>query len=311
MLQICGHRIGDAWYYTEGDIAHAFFLSMPLDRTTGWDIGHAVSANLVEWENCGLALQPGTPGTWDDKSLATGSVIRRGGTYWMAYTGHKWEDFFVQRVGLAFSDDLDTWEKLPENPTSQPDPAFYEIQSTGQRCLTHWRDPFIFDTGDRVLQYVCARRTVGDETLRGSIGLAQSSDMVNGETLPPPPHYRMTEEMETPQVYRIGSRYYLMFSTHDFWLAPSFKNRFPCLPFHSTDYAMVGESPRGPFHIHGTGEIIADAPPHRFYGSQLIEFNGRWFMLGTAGRDEGSRISDPLPVTADETGLHAAWGSSV
>ena len=47
------------------------------------------------------------PGSWDDKNLATGSVIRRGGRYWMAFTGHKvGEPLFVQRVGMAVSDDL-------------------------------------------------------------------------------------------------------------------------------------------------------------------------------------------------------------
>ena len=306
MFRLEGHRIGDAWYFADGSTVHAWFLAMPLDRKTGWRIDHSVSDDLVHWEYQGTALEPGPPDAWDGKSLATGSVIRRDGRYWMAYTGHKNESAFVQRTGMAVSDDLATWRKLPENPTSVADPAHYEIESTGQRQLTHWRDPFLLDTGDRVLQYVCARRTEGDVAERGSIGIAQSTDMIHWEILPPPEHDRMTEEMEVPQVYFIEGRWYLVFCTHDFWLAPSFRDRFPGHAFRSTDYAMVGDSPLGPFRIHGTGEIMPEAPPGRFYASQLVEHGGSWFLLGTEGLEAESGISDPLPAFADETGIHVS-----
>ncbi len=146
------------------------------------------------------------------QGLATGSVIRRDSRYWMAYTGHKVDHpIFVQRVGMAVSDDLVRWERLPENPTSEADPAHYEIVSTGQRTMTHWRDPSLLDTGEEVFQYVCARRTDGDVTQRGTVGMARSTDMLTWEALPPPEHDAITEEMEVPQVYAIGGRYYLVF----------------------------------------------------------------------------------------------------
>ena len=308
MFRLEGHRIGDAWYYAEGDTVHTWFIAMPLDQETGWRIDHCVSSDLAHWEYRGTALEPGPADAWDGKSLATGSVIRQGGRYWMSYTGHKYEAAFVQRAGMAVSDDLTNWRKLPENPTSVADPAYYEIESTGQRQLTHWRDPFLLDTGNRVLQYVCARRTDGDVATRGSIGIARSVDMIRWETLPPPEHDRMTEEMEVPQVYFIEGRWYLVFCTHDFWLAPSFRDRFPGHPFRSTDYVMVGDSPLGPFRIHGTGEIMPEAPPGRFYASQLVEFRDQWYLLGTVGLDAESGISDPLPVVADETGIHVTSG---
>ena len=304
MLRLPGQQIGDAWYYADGDEVHAFFQVLPLGATSGLQIGHAVSDDLVRWEYLGLALTTGPAGAWDDRNLATGCVIRRGGMFWMSYTGHKHESFFVQRAGMAHSEDLVHWEKLPQNPTTEADPRYYEIESTGQRTLTHWRDPFLLDAGDRVLQYVCARRRGGDETSRGSVGLAQSQDMIRWEVLPPPEHDRMTEEMEAPQVYHIDGRYYLVFCTHDYFLTPEFTARFPGHTFRSTDYAMVGDSPTGPFRIHGTGEIMPAVPPHWFYASQLVHWRGDWYLLGTQGRDEDSALSDPYPVVADETGLH-------
>ena len=89
MFCLAEHRIGDAWYYAEEDCVHTFFLARNLSEGGGNGIGHAVSRDLVNWEYLGLALERGPAGSWDDKNLATGSVIHRGGRYWMAYTGHK------------------------------------------------------------------------------------------------------------------------------------------------------------------------------------------------------------------------------
>ena len=227
MFRLDGHDIGDAWYYA-ADALHMYFLTKPEGSTAGWDIGHAASGDLVDWEFLGLAMTRGAPRSWDDKSLATGSVIPYGGRYWMAYTGHRLnEPLFVQRVGMAVSDDLVRWEKLPGNPTSEADPAYYELVSTGQRTLTHWRDPFLLDTGKEVVQYVCARNTDGDISSRGTVGLARSTDVRNWETLPPLEHDPIAEEMEVPQVYAIDGRYYLVFCSHEQWLSPSYRSRFP------------------------------------------------------------------------------------
>ena len=107
MFSLEGRWINDAWYHEADDAVHMYFLTRTEGGTDGLDIGHAVSRDLVNWEYLGLALRHGAPGSWDDKNLATGSVIRRGGRYWMAFTGHKvGEPLFVQRVGMAVSDDL-------------------------------------------------------------------------------------------------------------------------------------------------------------------------------------------------------------
>ena len=306
MFSLAGRGIGDAWYYEADDATHMFFLTMPPGSKVDLDIGHAVTQDLVHWDYLGLALTRGDQGSWDDKNLATGSVILRDGKYWMAFTGHKLDEpLFVQRVGMAVSDDLERWEKLPDNPTSEADPSYYELVSTGRRTLTHWRDPFLLDTGEEVLQYVTARRTEGDITKRGTVGVARSTDMVSWEALSPLEHDRITEEMEVPQVYAINGRYYLVFCTHVVHLSPSFTSRFPGHAFRDTDYSMVSDSPMGPFRLHGTGEIMPKAPPTWFYASQLVTYEGEWFLLGTVRDDAGgTSISDPIPVVADETGIH-------
>jgi beta-fructofuranosidase len=224
----------------------------------------------------------------------------------MGYTGHKMDEVpFTQRVGVAVSDDLANWDKLPENPTTEAAAPLYEPVSSGHRTASIWRDPFLFDTGEEVIQYVCARRTDGDVSDRGTLGLARTRDMRTWELMPPPDHDRVADELEVPQVHRIDSLYYLVFCTHPKWLAPAFRERFPGHAFRSTDYSMVGESPLGPFRVHGTGEITPAPPDYHQYAGQLVHWGGDWFLLGTARDDSGWWLTDPKPVRADDTGVHA------
>ena len=116
----------------------------------------------------------------------------------------------------------------------------------------------------------------------------------------------MTEEMPVPQVYGIDGRYYRVFCSQEQWLSPSFRSRFPGHTFRSTDYSMVGDSPFGPFRIHGTGEIMPETPPSWCYASQPVRHQEEWFLLGNVLDDAGqSAVSDPAPIVADETGIHA------
>ena len=154
------------------------------------------------------------------------------------------------------------------------------------------------------------QRNEGDVTRRGTVGLAKSHDMRNWEMLPPLEHDRIAEEMEVPQVHYIDGLYYLVFctisghATLPDLLSPQFKSCFPGHRFRCTDYSMVGTSPLGPFRIHGTGEILPKVPSPWFYASQLVNFKGEWFLLGTGRDEKGSWISDPCPIFADETGVH-------
>ena len=308
MFRLDGHDIGDAWYYAADGAVHMYFLTKPDTSAGGWDIGHAATRDLVTWEFLGLALARGAPGSWDDKSLATGSVLSRDGRYWMAFTGHKLDEpLFVQRVGMAVSDDLVRWEKLPENPTSEADPAHYELVSTGQRTLTHWRDPFLLDTGEEVVQYVCARRTDGDISSRGTVGVARSTDMRSWETLPPLEHDPIAEEMEVPQVYAIDGRYYLVFCSHEQWLSPSYKSRFPrtrlsqhgLLDGRRLAVGAVSHPRHGRDHADGRVRVMALRQPARALRGRVVPaehrqgrrgpYRGLRSGTGRGGRDRHSR----------------------
>jgi len=308
-----GHHIGDAWYYVDADVVHMFFLTWPRDGSgpTSTFVGHAVSRDLVRWETLPPALRPGPSGSWDDLKLCTGSVIKHGGRYWMAYSATSSSDssleepWRVQRIGMAVSDDLAVWHKLPENPLTRAAPPHYERMSTGERQMVHWRDPFLFDSGEAVYQFVCARRRDGDRPTRGTAALARSTDMRHWEVLEPVEHDRISQEMEVPQAYEIDGRWYLIFCTLGRFLSPSFARRFQGAVPERSSFSMVGNSPFGPFHVHGTGQIVCHPPDSYFYAAQLVSLRGKWYLLATVHDDVSERISDPVSVRGEETGVCA------
>jgi beta-fructofuranosidase len=141
MLIHKGNRIGDAWYFVRDNLVHAYYLTCPVEIPphVQWDIGHATSRDLVEWEVHELALCRGKRGAWDD-ALATGSILYWQNRYWMAYTGHR-----TQQIGVAVSDDLFHWERISEKSVTGIDTRYYEPVGSGERKQPHWRDPFLFE----------------------------------------------------------------------------------------------------------------------------------------------------------------------
>ncbi len=84
------HHLGDSWYFVDDDKVHMFYLTCPenVERHTAWDIGHAVSTDLRNWQIEEIILRRGEPDSFDGRCPATGSVIKAFGRYWLSYTGN-------------------------------------------------------------------------------------------------------------------------------------------------------------------------------------------------------------------------------
>ena len=137
------HYLWDFWLVSPSEWGDAFApyhlfylqaprtLSDPNARHNVATVGHAVSHDLRRWEPRGTALEAGQPGSWEDQTIWTGSIIVRDGLAYMFYTGkcHA-EKGLVQRIGLAISSDLVHWERDPGNPLLEVETRWYEPQST-------------------------------------------------------------------------------------------------------------------------------------------------------------------------------------
>lgn len=312
MLVHPGNHLGDSWYYVEEETIHCFYLTCPasVPRHEAWGIGHATSANLVDWTIHPLALRKGEPGSYDGRCPATGSVIRFKGRYWIAYTGN-WNGP-RPTVAIAVSDDLYRWEKLSNNPVTGIDPTYYDDQpAPAPRDWLHWRDPFLFRHEGAVYHYTCAKRNSGPIDERGTLGLARTFDMVHWQVLPPPDVEPVAMELECPQVYAVNGLHYLVFSTALSLFSTAFRARYfgDAHRERWSSYSMVGPSPFGPFCMHGKGEIIPPDYPVQPYANQVVFWQGRGYLMGTVwnyGNEEQDCICDPIPLQFSETGVKIA-----
>lgn len=203
-LQVADRFLWDFWVIEHDGLTWLYALSAPRDpdpetRHARARVDLAVSRDLRTWDYRGPVLEPGPPGSWDDLSIWTGSVAERPeGGFAMLYTGRSAaEDGAVQRVGLATSTDLATWEKHPL-PVIEADARWYRTEDAHGQCA--WRDPWLERRGDLWHAWITAQHRDGDARTAGAVAHATSPDLTSWTVQAPATDERYSEHLEVPQV---------------------------------------------------------------------------------------------------------------
>jgi beta-fructofuranosidase len=307
-LRLADDWLWDFWTVTVDRDVHVFYLKAP--RSLGdpdlrhWNvtIGHAVSSDLTHWEILPDALSPGAPGTFDDRSTWTGSIIEHDGRWNMLYTGtSSAERGLVQRVGLATSDDLITWTRHP-TPVFEADPTWYEQLDLSVWHDQAWRDPWLFTVpgDDAVHAYVTARAKDGDPRGRGVVGHARSHDLVSWEVLPPVTEPMGFGQLEVPQLVPLGGRFHLLFSSDP-------TTRSDALGLYGAGtYCLSGPTPLGPFAPSTLHELDAGAHHVTYAGRIVPHADALWFLAwvgSQGGHTFRGELAQPRRVAVDDAGI--------
>ena len=213
---------------------HIIYIRFPLgtswqaDPTNSMDLGHESSSDLITWDNHDPALNISETGNWDDEHIWAPSIVYNpvDELYYMHYTGVT--DGFTQnaanhkeRIGLATSSDLITWDKYPGNNCAG---------TTGEGCLMDcdfpwnawgeiedsWtyqcRDPNVFfdsASGDWYMVYSTSPSPFDWKMI---VGLAKSSDLINWEDLGPI-DVTFESKAESAHIVKENGLYYLFWTT--------------------------------------------------------------------------------------------------
>lgn len=244
--------IGDVDVLYHEGLYHLFHLVLPNHDF----IAHAVSTNGINWRRVSNALFIGDPGSWDDLMLWTMHVSpdpHRPGRWRMFYTGlSRREQGRLQRIGVATSDDLFHWTKVPvdwhdtrgphdpepilaarqTSRRQQPDehhaatdsasdyplepaPQFYERSIEEGRRWISFRDPFYYHDGAEGWLLAAGRTNQGPVIRRGCISVMKETSPDQFEALPPLYAPQMYDDIEVPNLIKLDDEYYLIGSIRE------------------------------------------------------------------------------------------------
>jgi beta-fructofuranosidase len=299
VLELEHDWIWDLWFVRDGDTHHMFYLHAPRslphpdDRHLNVSIGHATSTDLRTWRVLPNALEPSEHPAFDDLATWTGSVIAHDGLWWLFYTGaSRSTDGLVQSIGAATSTDLHSWTKLGNTPLVQADPRWYELLDRSAWHDQAWRDPWVLAHEGMFHMLVTARAASGDAPGRGVVGHATSTDLRHWTVMPP-----LTRggdgfgHLEVTQVEVVDGVPILLFCCDTGSLDPSGRHAVGGV------FSVAGEGVLGPFDVAEATRF----PHHSLYAARLVHHDGRWWLLGFRGDENGTfvgSITDPIAVTA-------------
>ena len=321
-----GMIIWDSWFYVFRGKVHSIYIQLPRQGSTrearlSGSLGHAVTQDLVSWQELPVALYRGSPGTYDDAELWTGTVVENDGVLYLYYTGRSSsEGDRINRIALATSKDGITWEKWKENPIIEADGRWYanaehplNLYGHGypivdMRDLCVVRDP----DGDGWWGFFCARKHSKTNAGSSVIGLCHSKDLINWEQFPPCFEPEGQACVEVPEVFCIRGRWYMLCLT-----GSNYGQRGGLsdpLVRVATLYA-VSDDVRGPYRMLEDHNVVIGAVAHQGYCAKTLEWQSRRTMFYTQSEYEQDKtawghgsISMPVWLDADETGkLHALW----
>lgn len=291
--------VWDFWLAEDGSNHHLFFLHAPRSledpdlRHDHARVGHAVGTDLRRWRR----LPDPLPEPWagfDDLAQWTGCVVRHADAWWLFTTGRTFEDQGrVQRIGVARSDDLASWERT--HSALEADARWYDVRPGEE---VHWRDPWVVQDNAGTWHLYTTARVGGVGS--GVVGHATSTDLLEWDICPPLSSATgRFEWLEVIQVVQVEHR----------WVA-----LFNCLsaemPRDAADAGGIWTVP-----LTGPGEPVDVAAALRltdessYVGKLVADRDHAWHLLSFRNRDVGDDfvggVGDPVPVgwRADGRGL--------
>jgi beta-fructofuranosidase len=195
-------------------VYHLYYNIGKADGEQDWgqpfnekQFGHATSVDLRRWEIHDTLL-PVIPGTWESTVVSAPFVVRHDGRFYMAYTGFG-GGTANQRMGIAMSDDLFHWTRLPQNPVAVG-PEWSTWREVG---WSDYRDPCLLKWGDQWLAFNTVSSRSRAVVSGDAVAVSVSKDLINWSHLPEDRAiFADWGNPESPVAFTHGARVYLIAS---------------------------------------------------------------------------------------------------
>lgn len=161
-------------------IYHLYYNIGKADAEQSWrqpfnekQFGHATSKDLKAWQIHDTIL-PVVPDTWESDVVSAPHVVRHNDKFYMAYTG--FGPNANQRMGIATSDDLFSWVRIPQNPVAVG-PEWTNWKEEG---WADYRDPGLLQWKGQWLAFNTVKTSKG----KNAVAISISKDLVRWKHLP-------------------------------------------------------------------------------------------------------------------------------
>ena len=289
-------RMWDTWLFPWADRYHLFYLE--TQETHNDHVGHAVSADLIHWEERESISTRGQPGEWNHKRTATGMVVHHDDLFWMFVGGYDPEVKVgdVQVVGVYISHDLERWEAYRDNPVIYPRIPYLVDPVEGFFNITEWRDPYVMWREEDCFYhaFLCARMPNWNHNNLGScVAHIRSKDLIQWEYLAPIAVAGMYPNMEVPEIFELNGRYYLTFSSNSL---TGLRINTPTRENARGTFYMVSDFFDGPYEFPADPLLIGVAHGNLgAYVARSIEYQGGRLLYHHVGDCDITRTAWGTP----------------
>lgn len=300
-----GLALWDPWFVTCGGTVHLFYQQGRPDPGSDRDpadcdaVGHAVSSDLLHWEERPCVLRPDPAYPLEDLWAWTGCAVAAHERCYLFYTMRAGADGgSTERIGVALSDDYERWERYGGNPVLEPEGRWYRNRANATvpgridcRDLCVVRD----DTAGCWYGFYAARTRHGEMPQTAVIGAARSTDLLAWEPLPPAFAPGTYGTVEVPEVFALDGRWYLTCLT-----GFTHGNRPPLSDpavLMGTMYA-VADRPEGPYHELPDDNVLYGGGPPCPHSCRSVLFQGERYVLSTQETGSTNTLSPPMVARA-------------
>lgn len=206
LKDFCLHEVDGVFHLYH--IAGTPGVSCCLPGNELW-FGHATTRDFVRWETHEPCLFI-DPRGWDHGHVFAPFVVAHEHRHWMFYTGVATDN--TQRIGLAISDDLFSWQRQGDRPVIRPEEYGWAFCPTsgGAAC----RDPHVIAVENTWQMFYTAVTAEG----RGCVARASSRDLLTWRDEGVAYVFSGWNQCESSNVQRMDDgRWLLFFGGHHAW----------------------------------------------------------------------------------------------
>ena len=282
-----GEWVADHSVVVKGGEVHIFFnrhaIGYEWAQRPCRSFGHIVSTDLKTWTFLPSVIACENDGP-DCYQVWSPSVIEKDGRYYMIYTGVNYE--MAQSTCLAYSDDLITWKKHPQNSVFTPPK---EWSGWDKNAWSDCRDHFVYHDGTQYVMLYCTTRKGTGGANEHCSGIAYSTDLLSWQDGGTFRMQGLVQACESPFFTMLSGKPYFLYTNCG--VGTCYSVGYPPDALSAPQPLMVNSNPQGYAFVPSCAEIFTFQNNHYITVAERLLGNEQYLEIKQLFVDEKGNLS--------------------